>query len=93
MTSTPHSRTPYFLIAAWAAIVFGLLEAIALQACRAFPALLAPYKSPVETLWIAPLLDLALFAMLALVLRVALSRWLGEARVHGVFFFLGVFTV
>jgi arylsulfatase A-like enzyme len=88
-----------FVIAAWAATIFGLMEGMTLCISRAYPAILAAHKVSVHILWIAPLVDLFLFLLAAAglyVLRNFIRRWLGTSSVllaYGFFVFLGVLTV
>jgi arylsulfatase A-like enzyme len=58
-------RSDIFVIAAWAATIFGLLEGLVLIICRAYPANVAPYKVSNDALWIAPSFDIVLFLVLA----------------------------
>ena len=92
-------RQDSFVIAAWAATLFGLVEGSVLLICRAYPAVLAPYKVSVHALWIAPIVDLILFLAIALVLPTLLKpvrRWLNGSELlyaYGFFVFLGCFTI
>ncbi len=89
-----------FVIAVWAATIFGLLEGLMLVICRVYPTILAPYKVSTEVLYIAPILDLFLFSLVALGLFFLVRRggkWLRSpdllVLVYGFFIFLGVFAV
>ncbi|MCG3160256.1 MAG: hypothetical protein JMDDDDMK_01325 [Acidobacteria bacterium] len=88
-----------FVIAAWAATIFGLMEGVVLVICRAYPAILAPYKVSVHALWIAPAINLILFLVIALALMLLTKlarRWLKEPELlftYGFFVFLGFVTV
>lgn len=88
------------MIAAWAATIFGLMEGCVLIICRAYPAILAPYKVSNDALWVAPIVDLFLFSLVALGLLLVTKpgqKWLGSSLmpilVYGSFFFLGIFAV
>jgi hypothetical protein len=86
-------------IAAWAGTLVGLAEGTALLVCNFFPALLAPYKVSVHVLWVAAVLDVLLFGLVALIwnaLRWSMPRhagWFRPARLWGLFIFLGVFAL
>jgi arylsulfatase A-like enzyme len=86
-------------LAVWSAVVFGLLEGIVLCVCRAYPAILASRKVPVEVLWIAPLLDIPFFLGAAVALFVAVRlasrvRQVSEpALVFGGLLWLGYLVV
>ena len=93
-------KSDIFVIAAWSAAIFGLVEGIVLIICRAYPANVAPYKVSNDALWITPILDLILFVLVAagILSLVKLGRrWLNSSRVtifaYGVFIFLGIFAV
>jgi arylsulfatase A-like enzyme len=93
-------KSNIFVIAAWAATIFGLMEGCVLIICRAYPAILAPYKMSNDALWVAPLVDLFTFALVAvglLLLVTPAQRRLGSSLVpiviYGCFFFLGIFAV
>lgn len=86
------------VISSWSALLFGLIEGIVLTATRGYPVILAAYKMSPDALWVAPLVDLVLFALGACALTVALPllrrRRVAELRVAvGVFVFLGSFAV
>ncbi len=92
-------RSDIFVIAAWAAAIFGLLEGLVLIVCRAYPANVAPYKVSNHALWIAPSFDIAVFSVLAaglLLVAIVGRGWLGGSRlplaVYGFFIFIGVFA-
>lgn len=92
-------KTDIFIIALWAATVFGLLEGIVLDIARAYPALLAPYKASAHLLWIAPVVDMPLFLLAALGLLVLLRlsrRWTNGIELtiaYGFFACIGAFSV
>ncbi len=87
------------VIAAWSATVFGLLEGVLLCISRAYPATLASYKVSAHILWIAPVVNLVFFSLVAfgiLILQKFFRRWLetsGLLIVLGFFVFLGIVTV
>ncbi len=88
-----------FVIAAWAATIFGLLEGSVLVVCRAFPPILAAHKVSPHMIWIAPIIDLSLFLLAGAVviplLRPA-QKWSGLSRsliVYGFFVFIGTLIV
>jgi arylsulfatase A-like enzyme len=92
-------RSDIFVIAAWTAAIFGLLEGLVLVICRAYPANVAPYKVSNHALWIAPGFDIIVFSVIAagLLLAAMLGRgWLSSSRlplaVYGFFIFIGVFA-
>jgi len=93
-------KSDLFVTAAWAAVIFGLLEGVVLLICRAYPAIVAPYKVSTDALWIAPIVDLVLFSFAAagllLVFKAARKR-LGDSQslivAYGIFFFFGIFAV
>lgn len=93
-------KSDIFIVAAWSATIFGLLEGIILIICRAYPAILAPYKVSNDALWIAPIVDLFLFSLVALALLLLIE--LGRKRlkssyllilIYGFFIFIGIFAV
>jgi arylsulfatase A-like enzyme len=93
-------KSAIFVVAAWSATIFGLMEGIVLIICRAYPANVAPYKVSNDALWVAPIIDLVVFLVVAagVLLLVQLGRrWLSYSRwpivVYGVFIFLGIFAV
>jgi arylsulfatase A-like enzyme len=93
-------KSDIFVVAAWSATIFGLMEGIVLIICRAYPANVAPYKVSNDALWVAPILDLVVFLVVAsgVLLVVKLGRrWLSDSRwpffVYGIFIFLGLFAV
>lgn len=59
-------------VAVWAALVTGLVEGTLLNFARFWPVVLAPYKASAHVLWVAPLLDIAIFGCLGLLLLVAM---------------------
>lgn len=85
-------------IAVWTAAVFGLAEGVLLDASRAWPRVLAPYKASAHLIWIAPAVDIVMFIALAGVLRLA-APFSGRLRTRHamvcwtVFVFCGVATV
>ena len=92
-------RSDVFVIAAWAGTIFGLAEGVILCICRAFPAVLAPFKVSAHGLWVAPSIDLPLFVLagvgVVVFLRWAL-KWLGTSKLlvaYGFYVFLGLFTL
>jgi hypothetical protein len=97
--SSSVSHLDVFVVAAWAAVVFGLAEGIVLNVARAYPVILAPYKASAHLLWIAPLLDLPLFLLAAaglLILFRLTRRWTSGIQkpvLYGFFMFIGIFTV
>jgi hypothetical protein len=88
-----------FVIAAWSATAFGLLEGVLLNIARAYPALLAPYKASAQMLWLAPVVDLPLFLLAAvglLILFKLAQKWTGGSELlitYSFFIFLGIFTL
>jgi arylsulfatase A-like enzyme len=88
-----------FVIAAWTATIFGLMEGVILVIWRAYPAILAPYKVSADVLWIAPALNLVLFSIAAaslLLLAKLVRKRLNISDsliIYGAFFFLGLFAV
>jgi arylsulfatase A-like enzyme len=92
-------KSDAFVIGIWSAFLFGIVEGILLNASRAYPVILAPYKTSAQVLWIAPLLDIALFLLASMGITIFLSifkRWIREIRLdilYGLFYFLGFFTV
>jgi arylsulfatase A-like enzyme len=88
-----------FIIAAWAAVIFGVLEGIVLDIGRAFPVILAPYKTSAHVLWVAPVIDLALYLIAAagmLFLGWLVNKWVSERELllnYGFFSLLGFLTV
>ncbi len=92
-------KTDLFVMAIWSAIGLGMIEGLVLNITRAFPALAAPYKFSAHIMWVAPVLNTALFllvaAMLIPLLRL-LNKWLPDKEsliVLGVFIFLGLFGI
>jgi arylsulfatase A-like enzyme len=90
-------RSDIFVVAAWAATFFGLLEGVVLIICRAYPANVAPYKVSNDALWIAPSFDIVLFSVLAaglLLLAMLGRKWLKGSHlplaVYGFFVFIGI---
>ena len=93
-------KSDIFVIAAWSATIFGLMEGIVLIICRAYPANVAPYKVSNDALWIAPTIDLVVFFVAAagmLLLGKLRRNWLSRSRLpifaYGVFIFFGIFAV
>jgi arylsulfatase A-like enzyme len=75
MAFTPSMRIRDVLsVAVWSATVFGILEGIVLCVCRAYPAINASRKVPIEALWASPLIDTPFFVAAAVGL-------LGVARI------------
>ncbi|MFN0072941.1 MAG: hypothetical protein ACKVVP_15765 [Chloroflexota bacterium] len=70
-----------------------------LHLSRSFPAILAPYKTSAHVLWVAPLVDLALFIPVSLAavigIRLVRRRFFipGLPILYGLFGFLGALTV
>jgi arylsulfatase A-like enzyme len=87
------------ILGVWSAFVFGLLEGLTLAIAHRFPAILASKQAPPNVLWIAPALDILLFAALALVLALAIriDKAHPEDRslrlAVGLFAFFGVYGV
>ena len=87
------------VVAAWAGTVFGFIEGVVLVICRAYPAILAPYKVSVHALWVTPIVDAIAFLMVALFLPGMLRlsrRWLKSSELliaYGFFSFLGFLTI
>jgi arylsulfatase A-like enzyme len=93
-------KSDIFVIAAWSAVIFGLVEGLVLVICRAYPANVAPYKVSNDALWVAPVLDLIIFLLVAagMLLLMKLGRkWLNGMQwpifAYGAFIFLGIFAV
>lgn len=88
-----------FVIAASAAMIFGLLEGVILCISRYYPAIFAAHKVSPHVLWVAPVLDLLLFlpaAAALMVLARIIQRWFHSPillTAYGCFIFLGVFPV
>lgn len=86
------------VVAAWTAALGGLVEGLLLVVSRNWPQVLASHKASVHLLWIAPLMDIAVFGLLAIAYRLIVA-WL-PARVRqrallwcfGVFIFCAVAT-
>ncbi|MBI2834358.1 MAG: sulfatase [Acidobacteria bacterium] len=85
-------RSDVFLIAAWSASVLGAFEGVVLEVARAFPSVLAPDKAPVHILWVAPLVDLALFLALAGMLAPAVRLLARLPRIRPAVAVFGMFT-
>ncbi len=92
-------KSDLLVVAAWSATIFGLLEGVVLCTSRAYPVIQAAHKVSPDILWVAPLVDLPLFLLLAglalLALRL-LQRWLASSSLlvaYGLFVFLGIYTV
>lgn len=97
---TPAERkSNIFVIAGWAATLFGLLEGAVLCITRGYPLIEAAHKVSAEVLWVAPLVDLPVFLVAALGLWLPfrlLRRRLGKSEllaIYGVFIWLGFYTV
>ena len=93
-------KVDIFVIAVWSATIFGLLEGLMLVVCRAFPAILAPYKVSTDALWITPILDICLFSLAAvgiLFLSLLGRKWLDKTNlliaIYGFFIFTGTFAL
>src|SRR5262247_552177 len=92
-------RRDSFVIAVWAATLSGLIEGIVLVICRAYPAILAPYKVSVHALWVTPIVDSIPFLVISPILPALLKRarrWLKASELlcaYGLFVFLGFFTI
>lgn len=87
-----------FAAAAWVALAAGLLEGVILTVTRSFPKVLAPYKASARLLWVAPLVDLVVFALAAVVLLAVLrlvrrGGWPEPKVALAVLLFLGWATV
>jgi hypothetical protein len=86
-------------VSAWSAVVFGWFEGVLLSVSRAWPAVLAPYKASPHVIWIAPVVDLAVFALSGVIVWLAISRAPGRIRARGLtlvlawFVFAGVTTL
>ena len=92
-------KSDTFVIAVWAAMIFGLLEAIILCVSRYYPAIFAAHKVSPHVLWVAPVLDLLLFLPAAAALTI-LTKFIQRRfplpsllTAYGCFIFLGVFPV
>jgi arylsulfatase A-like enzyme len=91
-------KTDVFVVATWAAVLFGLLEGTILCLTRAYPAIHAAHKVSPDILWVAPAVELFLFLLAALGLFVLLQLprgWLTGSRLLRaclVLVVLGVFT-
>ena len=88
-----------WVVAAWAALLSGLLEGMVLCISRAYPVLLAAHKVSTDVIWVAPAVNLVVFllASMGVVALVRFARgWLGSSQllvVYGCFIFLGVSIV
>jgi arylsulfatase A-like enzyme len=86
-------------LAVTSAVVFGVLEGLVLTFLRDYPALRAPYKVSPAALWVAPLVNLAVFASAGVCLRAVVRvRRITDDRVLlrlalATYLFLGVFAV
>src|SRR4249920_421779 len=58
-------RANIFVIAAWAATIFGLLEGVVQCIIRDYPEISAAHKVSPDVLWVAAALDLSLFLFAA----------------------------
>ncbi len=90
---------PIIVLAVWVGVVFGIVEGVVLCVSRQYPMILAPYKTSAHVLWVAPLLDVALFVTAAVIggsILCVLGRRLGK-DLSGVafvgFIVLGMFAV
>ena len=96
MSADATRKSTFFAIAAWAGLVFGVAEGAVLCLTRQFPVVLASYKTSPHVLWIAPLLDVVLFLLVAAVslpvLRIFRARATPLIAVY-IFGFLGWFAV
>ncbi len=92
-------KSDVFVVVAWAATIFGLLEGVVLCISRVDPLIHAAHKVSTSILWVAPLVDLPLFLLVAVALFVGLRlAWkrLGTRSLliaYGLFVFLGIYTV
>jgi len=92
-------KTDVWVVAIWSAVGLGMIEGLVLNITRAFPALAAPYKFSAHIMWVAPVLNTALFLLVAAILILPLrrlNRWLPDKEsliVLGVFIFLGLFGI
>jgi arylsulfatase A-like enzyme len=92
-------RADIFVIAVWTAFIFGLAEGLVLNASRANPVLFAPYKLSAHVIWVAPIIDIAIFLITACLLMLLFmlipERYRGPFPdlVFGIFLFLGFFAV
>jgi arylsulfatase A-like enzyme len=96
LTRTSPSTADILTAAVWCAAVFGVIEGVLLTVSRSWPRILAPYKASAHLLWIAPVVDIGLFAAAACVLAAGLAR-VPRLRtfgvISGVFLFAGIATV
>jgi arylsulfatase A-like enzyme len=87
----------FFAIAAWAGLAFGVAEGAVLCFTRRFPAIVAPFKTSPHVLWIAPMLDVVLFLLIAAIilaaLRIVRPRAAEPSTAVVIFAFLGFFGV
>jgi arylsulfatase A-like enzyme len=94
-----HRASNVFVIAAWAATLFGLLEGAVLCVTRLDPLIEAAHKVSPAVLWVAPVFDIFLFLLVAVAMLVGLRvgrRWLGAWECQascGFFLFAGSYTV
>jgi arylsulfatase A-like enzyme len=92
-------RTDIFVVAVWAATIFGLLEGIIQCISRYYPVISAAHKVSPAVLWVAPTLDLFLFVLAAAgvtILCRLTRRWFDPPSLlatYGFFVFLGAFSV
>jgi arylsulfatase A-like enzyme len=92
-------RANIFVIAAWAATIFGLLEGVVQCIIRDYPAISAAHKVSPDVVWVAATLDLSLFLFAAaglIILARLTRRWFDPSSLlaaYGFFIFLGVFPV
>jgi arylsulfatase A-like enzyme len=83
----------------WSGLLFGLLEGVAFVIIRPYPMLLAAHKVSPDILWVSPLVDIILFALLALAFAAVLPlvrRMFGLERIRAAgaaFVGVGVFSV
>jgi hypothetical protein len=86
-------------IAVWTALGFGLVEGVLLDVSRSWPKVLAPYKASAHLLWVAPLVDIAMFGACAAAVWMALGlfqRLVGDRALilaWGLLLFAGAATV
>jgi arylsulfatase A-like enzyme len=91
-------KGPY-LIAAWSALIFGIIEGVLLNISRMDPVILAPYKTSAHILWVSPLLDIFLFIVATPLFLLAIKiigRWFtfdDLLVVYGIFSFGGAIAV
>jgi hypothetical protein len=85
--------------ALWSALVYGFVEGLVLIITLPFPAILAPYKGSIHSLWIAPLVEIPVFVGLGIGLAIIaplLERFhirLTAGLVFSFFSFLGFWVI